>query len=124
MDVYRTNDRIIPVVCYIGGKLELMIEKVLSASMYYDSLAISYGIEIFEGLVTSEYKRGKHRGLHISAVNDKFTTPVFFNGCGWVDIGFEFALSIIEKFKLDSERNIELKKEPNTWVRKENSDEM
>ncbi|KKN14513.1 hypothetical protein LCGC14_0995160 [marine sediment metagenome] len=94
-----------------------MINKVHSAFVNLNgNLDIRYGVEMFEGLVTSEYERGKHRGLHISAVNDKFTTPVFFNACGWVDIGYKFALSILEKFGLQ----VELKKEHNTWVKKEN----
>ncbi len=94
-----------------------MLENVSSAVVDpYGSLDICYGSSIFEGLVTAEYERGKHRGLHISAIGDKSVTPVFYNSCGWVDIGFEFAQSILEKFEID----IELKKEPNTWVKKEN----
>jgi len=66
----------------------------------------------FTELVTSSYcsTPQKYRGLHKSAISERFTTPLFYNSLGWVDFGYKFACKLFP--------NCILQKERNTWGNK------
>ena len=50
------------------------------------------GDNALEGLVTTSplIERKYHRGIHVSVLKAKRVAPIFYNGCGWVDVGEAF----------------------------------
>lgn len=75
--------------------------------------------DCFANLATRQYQNSTvltHRGFHKSGRNQEYVVPVFYNDCGWVDIGYDYAVCLKERFKFD----IDLKEEryKSTWKRK------